>query len=119
MKTVRTKVQEKRLHPRVPVGLSLDVHAQGLRVQRVRGKIVDLSVGGMAFETEAELDQGASLYLKVNIPLFIRGEVRYMGGRQGPPYRYGVRFHKIGFGAKDEARPERFISAQFERQRKQ
>jgi hypothetical protein len=106
---------EKRQHPRHPVGMVLDLHAKGGSVNKgLSGTIVDLSVGGMSFETTAELEEGAALYLKVNIPLEIRGEVRHIrkvGGR----HRYGVHFHKIDFGGQDQARPDSFIFARFQR----
>jgi hypothetical protein len=111
----KMKSGEKRKHPRVPVGLSLDIVAKKVPGSHVHGQIVDLSVGGMTFESDAELEEGASLFLKVNIPLYIRGEIRHMRPREAPPYRYGVRFHKIGFGAKDESRPEHFIAARFQK----
>jgi len=109
---------EKRLHPRFRVGMVLDLHTKGHSVSKgLRGAIVDLSVGGMSFETPAELEEGASIYLKVNIPLEIRGEVRHIR-RTGVSHRYGVRFHKIDFGGKEEgARPETFIAARFQRAR--
>lgn len=85
----------------------MDVHAKGHAVGKCRGTISDLSVGGMSFKTTAELEEGASLYLKINIPLKIRGEVRHMkSGSVGGMHRYGVRFHKLGFETADkEGRP--------------
>ena len=105
---------EKRRFPRFPVGLTMDIHAKGHTIGKCRGSIVDLSVGGMAFKTNAELEEGMSLYLKINIPLEIRGEVRHTKGTPGGGlHRYGVRFHKIGYSAPDASRPEHFIAARF------
>jgi hypothetical protein len=107
---------EKRQFPRFRVGVVLDLHTKGTVSKGVAGSIVDLSVGGMSFETPAELEEGASIYLKVNLPLEIRGEVRHI--RQvGSTHRYGVRFHKIDFGGGKESgpRPEKFIAARFQR----
>lgn len=106
--------KEKRKHPRVPVGISMDIHAKGLPVSRCHGAIIDLSTGGMAIETGTLLEEGTSLYLKVNIPLEIRGEVRHMQHKSGR-HRYGVRFHKINLGLGEEARPDRFIQAKFKK----
>ena len=106
---------EKRRHPRFPMGITMDIHGKGPMVGKVRGTIADLSVGGMAFKTNAELEQGMCLYLKINIPLEIRGEVRHAkGGAGGGMHRYGVRFHKIGIFAPEAVRPEHFIAARFE-----
>ena len=110
---------EKRKHPRFPVGISMDIHAKGQTVGKCRGTISDLSVGGMAFRTNSMLEEGCSLYLKINIPLEIRGEVRHIKagpGASGGMYRYGVRFHKIGFsGAEEGGKPETFIAARFQK----
>ncbi|MDD5629638.1 MAG: PilZ domain-containing protein [Elusimicrobia bacterium] len=108
--------KEKRKHPRYPMGISLEIRAAGQPVNKCRGAIVDLSVGGMAFKTDALLEAGMSLYLKLNIPLEIRGEVRHMKGSVvGGMRRYGVRFHKIGYQMPDANKPQTFIAAQFQR----
>ena len=105
---------EKRRHPRFPIGIKLDIHSNGQPVGKCKGTIADLSVGGMSFKTEAVLDQGMLLYLKLNIPLEIRGEVRHTkGSPSGGLHRYGVRFHKIGFTTPENNRPENFVAAQF------
>lgn len=111
-----TAEAEKRKHPRYPLGITMDIHAKGHAVGKCRGTIVDLSVGGMAFKTNAVLEEGMSLYLKINIPLEIRGEVRHTrGSASGGMHRYGVRFHKIGYISPDEIRPENFIAAKFQK----
>ena len=112
----KKKGKEKRRHPRFPVGITMDIHAKGQTVGKCRGTITDLSVGGMSFRTNSELDHGCVLYLKVNIPLEIRGEVRHIkSASSGGLHRYGVRFHKIGFEAKGQVKPENFIAAKFQK----
>ena len=107
---------EKRRHPRFPAAITMDIRADGHRVGKVRGTIADLSVGGMALRTNAELEPGMSLYLKINIPLEIRGEIRHSKNADGGGlHRYGVRFHKIGLFEPDAAKPGHFISAKFEK----
>src|SRR5438876_3735594 len=102
-----TAVKEKRRHERVPVGITMDIFAKGSSVGKCRGTIADLSVGGMTFKTNAELEAGMCLYLKLNIPLEIRGEVRHIkGSASGGLHRYGVRFHKIGYTAPETNKPE-------------
>ena len=114
MKTAHMK--EKRRHPRFPVGITLEISAAGQNARRCRGSITDLSLGGMAFKTDADLEEGMSLYLKLNVPLEIRGEVRHMrGSPAGGMRRYGVRFHKIGCVAADASKPQPFIAARFRR----
>ena len=109
-------LDEKRKHPRFPIGITMDIHAKGHMIGKCRGTIADLSVGGMSFKSNAILEEGMSLYLKLNIPLEIRGEVRNSkSARGGGMYRYGVRFHKIGYTAPDSAKPEKFIAAKFQK----
>ena len=70
--------------------------------------------GGMSFKTTSPLEAGTSLYLKINIPLEIRGEVRHIrAGKSGGMHRYGVRFHKIGFFGADSMKAGDFIAARF------
>ncbi|OGR87191.1 MAG: hypothetical protein A3J74_07260 [Elusimicrobia bacterium RIFCSPHIGHO2_02_FULL_57_9] len=110
------ELTEKRRHPRVPVGITMDIFAKGHNVGKCRGTIADLSMGGMAFKTNAVLEQGMCLYLKINIPLEIRGEVRHTkDSHGGGMHRYGVRFHKIGYNTPTNAKPERFIAAKFQK----
>ena len=71
----------------------------------------------MAFRSNAVLEQGTSLYLKINIPLEIRGEIRSTkGSLSGGMHRYGVRFHKIGYSVPESIKPEHFIAAKFRRE---
>lgn len=107
---------EKRRHQRFPVGITMDIHARGQSVGKVRGTITDLSVSGMTFKTNKPLEEGSMLYLKLNIPLEIRGEVRHIrAGSAGGTHRYGVRFHRIGFEGADGADADNFIKAKFQR----
>ncbi|HAH08016.1 MAG TPA: hypothetical protein DCM05_16070 [Elusimicrobia bacterium] len=110
-----TSRKEKRRHPRFPVGISLELFTRGRNVGKCKGEILDLSMGGMAFKTNQELEEGSSLFLKVNIPLEIRGEVRHIKGAAAGQRRFGVRFHKIGFSSADAAKPQHFIAAKFQR----
>jgi c-di-GMP-binding flagellar brake protein YcgR len=105
-----TLKNDKRRHPRFPIGLTMDIFAQGHNVGKCRGTIADLSVGGMSFKSNAELETGMCLYLKLNPSLEIRGEVRHTkGSAAGGMHRYGVRFHKIGYV--DQQKPTNFINA--------
>ncbi|MFH2202847.1 MAG: PilZ domain-containing protein [Elusimicrobiota bacterium] len=109
-------IPEKRRHPRFPVGITMSVHTGGRSVGKCRGTITDLSVSGMSFKSDKPLEKGCVLFLKINIPLEIRGEVLDIkSGTAGGPYRYGVRFHKIGYEGKQQGRPENFIAAKFQR----
>ena len=87
---------EKRRHPRVWLGVTLDFRMQGPAAGKCRGTIADLSAGGMTFKTDTELEKGMTLHLCMNPGLQIRGEVLNVLGPAGGQRRYGVRFHKVG-----------------------
>ena len=87
---------EKRGHPRFAVGLKMDIRSKGAAAAKTRGTITDISASGMAFRSNAVLEEGMCLCLKLDLPLDIRGEVRHVKGpSRGGQRRYGVRFHKI------------------------
>ena len=87
---------EQRRHARQPLGVTLDISMQGPAAAKCRATITDLSAGGMTFKTDADLEKGMTLHLRLNPELQIRGEVRSVLGPAGGQRRYGVRFHKIG-----------------------
>lgn len=78
------------------VGATFDINMQGPAAVKCRATIIDLSEGGMTFKTDAELEKGMTLHLRLNSDIQIRGEVRSVLGAIGGQRRYGVRFHKIG-----------------------
>ena len=87
---------EQRRHPRTAMGVTLEISLSGETAGRCRGVIADLSQGGMTFKSDAVLEQGMTLHLKLPSAIEIRGEVRHVGALVSGQRRYGVRFHKIG-----------------------
>jgi hypothetical protein len=88
--------QDQRRHPRTPLGVTLDITLSGEGASRCRGVIADLSQGGMTFKSDAVLEKGMTLHLKLPSKIELRGEVRSVGAAVAGQRRYGVRFHKIG-----------------------
>ena len=88
---------EQRRHPRTAVGASFDIRLAGEAAGLFRAVIADLSRGGMAFKSDAVLENGMTLHLKLPTQIEIRGEVRSVGALVAGRRRYGVRFHKIGY----------------------
>ena len=116
MRTSRMNdMNDKRKHPRFPVGITMDIPTKGQGTMKCRGTITDLSLTGMTFKTNAELEVGQSLYLKLNLPLEIRGEVRSIRGGEGALRSYGIHFHHIGSFGPAKARPQNFIAARFQK----
>ena len=89
-------IPEQRRHPRTAVGVTLEISLPGEAAGRCRGVIADLSQGGMTFKSDAVLENGMTLHLKLPSQIEIRGEVRSVGAVIAGQRRYGVRFHKIG-----------------------
>jgi hypothetical protein len=88
---------EQRRHPRTRVGVALDIRLSDGAAGVCRGVIADLSQGGMTFKSDAVLEKGMTLHLKLPSEIEIRGEVRHVGAAVSGQRRYGVRFHKIGY----------------------
>lgn len=114
MATDKAKGADKRRAQRFPIGITMDILAAGASLGKCRGTILDLSVGGMSFKSNALLEEGMTLYLKLNIPLEIRGEIRHRMHSASGMHRYGVRFHKIGYTLPEVKKPEKFIAAKFQ-----
>ena len=89
-------VPEQRRHPRTAVGSSFDIRLSGEFAGCFRAVIADVSQGGMTFKSDAVLERGMTLHLKLPTEIEIRGEVRSVGAPVSGQRRYGVRFHKIG-----------------------
>ncbi len=87
---------EQRRHPRTAVGASFDIRTAGEDAGCFRAVIADLSQGGMTFKSDAVLEKGMTLHLRLPTQIEIRGEVRSVGAPVAGQRRYGVRFHKIG-----------------------
>ena len=89
-------VPEQRRHPRTAVGATFALRLSGEAAGLFRGAICDLSQSGMTFKSDAVLERGMTLHLKLPTEIEIRGEVRSVGASVAGQRRYGVRFHKIG-----------------------
>ncbi|TBR22770.1 PilZ domain-containing protein [bacterium] len=113
--SMETKMNDKRRNPRFPVGITMDIHTKGQGVTKCRGTITDLSLTGMTFKTNAELEKGQSLFLNLNIPLQIRGEVRSIREDVSGLRSYGIHFHHIGNFGPAHKRPVNFIAARFQK----
>jgi len=94
-KTIRAR--DQRRHQRRAVGVTLDISVAGSSPAVCRGTIADLSAGGMTLNTDAALEEGMTLHLRLPSEIEIRGEVRHAADASGGQRRYGVRFHKVGY----------------------
>ncbi|MBI3297553.1 MAG: PilZ domain-containing protein [Elusimicrobia bacterium] len=106
---------EKRKHPRFQADFTMNIVTKAQGVKKCRGSITDISESGMTFNTDAELEEGQALYLKVDHPEIkaIRGEVRSIDDNVvGGMRRHGIQLHFVEYGS--NARPE-VIAARFQK----
>ncbi|MBN1384831.1 MAG: PilZ domain-containing protein [Elusimicrobia bacterium] len=103
---------EKRRRPRVPTSILIDVNEVGSAVTKHRGHVADLSITGLALDTSFSLDIGASLFLKIDIPIEVKGKIVRAQKKAGT-MRYGVRFQELGFFEKQ--RLKKYITAHFKK----
>jgi c-di-GMP-binding flagellar brake protein YcgR len=88
---------DQRRHSRTAVGSTFDIRTAGEDAGIFRAVISDVSRGGMTFKSDAVLEEGMTLHIKLPSKIEIRGEVRSVGASVSGTRRYGVRFHKIGY----------------------
>jgi hypothetical protein len=89
-------VQERREYPRVPTQILLDIRPPVPGVEEsVGGVIVNLSLGGLAFESLSRLSPGTDIYVAMEKPLVLTGKVVHVFPN-GNTHRYGVRFTNLG-----------------------
>lgn len=89
--------RENRRHQRLPVGVAIDFLVSGETPNRCRGVISDVSPCGMTFKSDAMLEKGMTLHLRLPSELQIRGEVCHVGDLISGQRRYGIQFHKITY----------------------
>lgn len=103
---------DKRKAPRMPTSILIDVNEAGTAVSKHRGHVADLSVTGMALDTPLTLEKGSSLFLKIDIPIEVRGEIVRVQKKAGA-VRYGIRFMDLGFFEK--LRLKKYVTAHFKK----
>ena len=94
---------EKRKHPRVEVGIMMDIYTRGRFTKLGPGYIKNLSLGGMCIETPADFVVGIPLNLRIALtkssPFDILGKVVWK--QEYPPrFVYGIKFVEMDFGVK-------------------
>ncbi len=103
---------ERRKSLRIPTSITVDVKEAGSSVVKGRGQISDLGIKGVAIDTAAVLDIGTPLFLKINVPIEVKGKVVRVG-KKDHSIRYGVKFTDIGIF--DKIQLKKFISAHFKK----
>ena len=94
---------EQRKHPRVSYIASVDILITAIQRVLYKGLIKNISIGGLAFETEVELkigDECAFLfYLPSQKSIKVIGHIVWEF-KDKNSFFYGVQFSKIGFISK-------------------
>ncbi|MFC1521817.1 PilZ domain-containing protein [Elusimicrobiota bacterium] len=96
MKVCKTKkkTSEKRRCERHPANFTLDLSKSKGPAKGMQASVVDISNGGMAFETSKKIDVGSFMSIGLNAPFRVHGDIAYCRV-YGKKYRYGLRFHHV------------------------
>lgn len=104
-------MNEKRKHVRIPAVIVVELHDHK-DVSRQNGFITDLSLGGMGFESDAELEQNTDLFMTFNMPVQVQGKITHVK-KSGHLKKYGVEFRKLG--DVEKLHLEKFVTARFKK----
>jgi type IV pilus assembly protein PilZ len=87
-------VQDKRLHPRVPLSTTVTCEVKGGGA--ISGRAKDISIGGMFIESEAQVDFGTEVTILLRLPK-AKADIRLPGViRWKNPGGFGVQFGLLG-----------------------
>lgn len=92
--------QRKRKYERASALVLLDVDSLGEQEKSGRAVIVDISVGGVAFESVTEFSVGEDVILRYIMPghdVYVLGGVIKRVEDRGVVYAYGVEFALMSF----------------------
>ncbi|OIO75173.1 MAG: hypothetical protein AUJ85_03880 [Elusimicrobia bacterium CG1_02_37_114] len=88
----------ERKYKRASTAILLDMAPVDSLTRKSRGCIVDLSLGGMAVESETDYKMDREILLSINLPIRITGKiVRKEWNTQENLYNYGIEYTKISF----------------------
>jgi len=88
--------QNRRKKSRFDANLFVEISSTTLKEVLGRGVVIDVSLSGVAIETEVEMDLNREFDLHVEVPLFIRARV-VRSLAPGRLKRYGLKFMGQGF----------------------
>ncbi|MEK6544229.1 MAG: PilZ domain-containing protein [Elusimicrobiota bacterium] len=86
--------KERRKFARHQTSLSLTIPGHSSRGIPAKAQVVDISEGGLGFETSQKMELGSSFTLSLDLPLTVQGDI-VRAAPQGRKFRYGVRFHRV------------------------
>ncbi|MCS7184941.1 MAG: PilZ domain-containing protein [bacterium] len=103
-------MSERRKYVRVPINMIIEVRTSKALLNRGLARVRDISLGGMAIETELKLWKGSKVFLTISIPMQILGSVVYEKSTNLTGVNsYGIKFEKLGFF--NRINLKRFITA--------
>lgn len=81
---------DRRRSARVPGHIPASLHL--LRSPLVKeGHIIDMSICGIALESDEEFEDGMDIFIKISPSVHVRGEIIHQH-KTGPSKKYGVKF---------------------------
>ena len=104
---MREEKPKIRKHDRKPTLVLLDVSNADAPDDTGRAAVVDISIGGCAFESNFKLSEGDRVIMRFTLPgnkLYVmEGEVKRVRFSTGA-FVYGIKFMKLGFFGKIKLR---------------
>ncbi len=101
---------QRRKYPRIPVTILVDLFTPDSSVKKARACIVNISLGGMAIETEAKLELNSEILTRINLlsneqhtilnvfAIVVREQ------NLGNLYHYGLKYTRMNFFEKFKLR---------------
>ena len=105
---------ERRKYPRIGTSIHADLVTQGSIFVQGSGNITNLSMGGMAFESDKNLDERAKIFFYLDLPFNLSVEIsrkEYMGNR----LKYAVKLDLLS--SFDEFKLKKYIETHKNKER--
>src|SRR3989339_49567 len=87
--------KENRRSRRLPTTILADIFDAGTLELQGKGCVFNMSKTGAAFESKLKLDKNKSIFVRLNVPMEILGEVVRIETSGEDLYRYGIKFAKL------------------------
>ena len=87
--------REKRRCRRLPTTILADIFDAGTLEMQGKGCVFNMSKTGAAFESKLKLEKNKSIFVRLNVPMEILGEVVRVETSGEDLYRYGIKFAKL------------------------
>ena len=107
-------MKERRRYPRISTSILINLLDSENKTPKCQGCIRNLSLGGVALESDTKLTVGTNLLLRINIPIEVLGKIVWIE-QYGKSYKYGIKFKKISLF--DKLKLKKYIETKLKTQK--